>query len=250
MRSTEERTESSEAPPRVSSAASISSAWRAPRPLVRISFMVLLPSTLVLQNDFVQRVLHNSRGPRSLEPRNDVAGNTFFNNGVDRDPLRIAELRNGRRIERGQYCEHGVEVGASYVEHQAHLRLRIDGAAQHEGDLIDLFALPRIGQRRLACDQMCLALHHGIDNFEMIGLERAARLSHFDDGIGERGRLDFSCAPAEFDFDADALLREIAFGNFDQFGCDDLAIEVFSFGEAAGLGNREYPANFAAALLG
>ena len=40
--------------------------------------------------------------------------------------------------------EDGIEVHALDVEHEADLRLGIDGAAQHESDLIDFLALPRI----------------------------------------------------------------------------------------------------------
>ncbi len=112
--------------------------------------------------------------PRSLEPRNHVARHALFDDGVDRDPLRIAELRNGRRVERGKHREHGFKIGALDVEHQAHLRLRVDGAAQHERDLIDLLALPRVGERGLAGDEMRLALHHRVDDLEVVGL--AAKL--------------------------------------------------------------------------
>ena len=116
--------------------------------------------------------------------------------------------------------------------------------------LIDLFALPWIGERGFAGDEVGFALHHRIDDLEVVGLERAAGLGDFDNGVGEHGRLDFSGAPAELDFDVDALGGEVALADFDQFGGDDLAFEVFGFFEAAGLGNGEHPAHFAAALLG
>ena len=131
----------------------------------------------------------------------------LLDDGVYRDPLGVAQLRNGRRIERGQHGEHSVEIALVDVQHESHLRLRINGAAQHECDLVDLLALPGIGQCRLAGDKMRLAFHHGVDDFQVIGLERAARLGDFDDGVGEHGRLHFRRAPTEFNFYVHALCQ-------------------------------------------
>ena len=83
---------------------------------------------------------------------------------------------------------------------------------------------------------MRLALHDRVDDFEVVGLERAAGLGDFDDGVGEHGRLDFCCAPAEFDFDVDALGGEVALGDFDKFGGDDFAFEIFGLLKATASG--------------
>ena len=97
---------------------------------------------------------------------------------------------------------------------------------------------------------MSLALHHRVDDFEMVGLERAARLRDFDDGVGQRGRLDFRCAPTELDLHVDALGGEVALADFDQFCGDDLAFEIFGLLKAAAFRNGQHPAHLAAALLG
>ena len=98
----------------------------------------------------------------------------------------FAELGDGGRVERGQHGEHRVKIAALHVEHEAHLRLRVDCAAQHEGDLVDLLALPRVGDGFFAGDEMRLALHDSVDDLEAVGLERAAGLSDFNDGVGEQ----------------------------------------------------------------
>ena len=92
--------------------------------------------------------------------------------------------------------------------------MRVDGAAQHERDLRELFALPRIRESFFAGDEMRFALHDGVDNLEMICLERAAGFRDLDDGIGQHGRLDFGCAPTELDLDVDALGGEVTLADF------------------------------------
>ena len=85
---------------------------------------------------------------------------------------------------------------------------------------------------------------------QAIGLERAAGLGDFDNGVGQRGRLHFGCAPTELDLDVDALGGEVALADFDQLGGDDLTFEVFGLFKAAAFGNGQHPAHLAAALLG
>ncbi len=114
----------------------------APRPFVRMSFIVFSG----LEHDLVERILDDAGCLGCLEPGNHIAGDALFNDGVDRDPVGVAELGDGGRIERGQHGEDGFKIVALDVEHEADLRLRIDGAAQHERDLIDLLALPRVGE--------------------------------------------------------------------------------------------------------
>ena len=111
-------------------------------------------------------------------------------------------------------------------------------------------ALPGVVGGGLAGDQMGFALHDGVDDGEAVGFERAAGLGDFDDGVGEHGGFDFGGAPTEFDFDVDALLGEVGFGDAYQLGGDDFAFEVFGAGEAAALGHREDPADLTAGLLG
>ncbi len=88
---------------------------------------------------------------------------------------------------------------------------------------------------------MRLALHHGIDDLEMIGLERAAGLGDFDDGVGEHGRLHFGGAPAELDLHIHAAIGKVALAHFDEFGGDDFAFEIFGFLKAAGIRERRAP---------
>src|SRR5581483_5290544 len=141
-------------------------------------------------------------------------------------------------------------VRALYVEHEANLRLRIDGAAEHDRDLIELPLLPRIGDNCLAGDEMRLAFHDGVDDLEMISAERAARLGDFNDGVGQHGRLYFRRAPAELDLDIDSLRSKIALRYFHQFGGDDFALEVFGLLKSARFGHCQDPAHLASALLG
>ena len=82
---------------------------------------------------------------RRLKPRNHVTRRALIHNRVHRNPLRVAQLRNGRRIQRRQNRQRRFKVRALHVQHQPHLRLRIDCAAQHQGDLFQLLALPRVG---------------------------------------------------------------------------------------------------------
>ena len=107
-----------------------------------------------------------------------------------------------------------------------------------------------IGQRGLAGDQVRLAFHHRVNDLEVIGLERAARLRDFNNGVGQHGRLDFGRAPTEFHLYLHAFRCKVALGHFDEFRSDDLAFEIFGLLEAAGFRHGEYPADLAPALLG
>ena len=97
---------------------------------------------------------------------------------------------------------------------------------------------------------MGFAFEHGVNDLEMVGLERAAGLSDFNDSVGERGRLDFCCAPTEFNLYVDAFGGEVTLADFDEFRSDDFAFEVFCAFKTAAFRHCEDPTNLAASLLG
>ena len=84
----------------------------------------------------------------------------------------------------------------------------------------------------------------------LLARRTGAGLGDLDDGVGEHGRLDFGGAPTEFHLGLDAVLFEVAFGGGDEFGGDDLAVEIVHGAEGRGLGDGQHPAHFAEALLG
>src|SRR5580692_6654590 len=114
-----------------------------------------------LEHNFVERIFDDTCCFCRLEARDYVACDAFFNDSVNRNPMLIAELRNGGRVQSRQHCEYALEVFALDVEHETHLRLSVDGAAQHEGDLIELGTFPLVGERGLACDEVGLTFHYG-----------------------------------------------------------------------------------------
>ena len=85
-------------------------------PLLRVllvlwfeSVFIVLFRNLALQHNFVQRIFDDARRARSLQPRNHIARHALFHNRVHRDPLRIAQLRNRRRIQRRQHRQHTLQ---------------------------------------------------------------------------------------------------------------------------------------------
>src|SRR6266567_2709944 len=102
MRFTTGMTVWSAAPPRCSKAARIFSAFDAPRPLVRINLIV----SSGLEHNLVQRVFDNAGGAGGLEAWNHFTRSTLLDNRIHSYPVRIAEVRNGRRIQRRQHSEN------------------------------------------------------------------------------------------------------------------------------------------------
>lgn len=66
-----------------------------------------------------------------------------------------------------------------------------------------------------------------LDDAEVVGAEAGAGFGVDNDRFDEVGDFDFACSPAEFDFDVDALIGEIALGEALVFGGDRFAIEIF-----------------------
>ena len=55
----------------------------------------------------------------------------------------VAQRRDRRPLQRRQQREHGVEVGAPHVQHDADPALRLDRRLQQQRDVLELGALPR-----------------------------------------------------------------------------------------------------------
>src|SRR6185437_13688610 len=106
-------------------------------------FMVRTPYNL-LQNHFAQRVLDDACAARGLETRDDVADDGLLEDGVHRNPVLIAQVRDRGRVERGQDVEDGVEVFLLDVEHETNLILRSHRALEHQREGLNLRTLPRI----------------------------------------------------------------------------------------------------------
>ena len=79
---------------------------------------------------------------------------------------------------------------------------------------------------------------------------RAASFGDFDDGVGEGWGFDFGGAPAEFNFHRNVFAGEVFLCDFDEFGGDDFAGEVFGALPGGAFGDGEDPADATAALLG
>src|SRR5438045_1054538 len=84
---------SSEVPLRCSKAARTFAQLVAPRPLVRISLIVVSSG---LQHNLIQRVLDDAGCIGCLQARNNFACGALLHNGIDRDPVGIAEMGDCR----------------------------------------------------------------------------------------------------------------------------------------------------------
>src|SRR5208283_1132028 len=110
----------------------------------------------VLQNNFAERILDDSGGSGGLEPGDDIADDGLVEDGVERDPGGIAEVRDGWRVERGKLRDDAVEVGFARVEHESDAALRGDGGVEHQRDILDLAALPWVGEGGFVGDELGL----------------------------------------------------------------------------------------------
>ena len=68
-----------------------------------------------------------------------------------------------------------------HVEHQPDAALRLDGRAQQQRDVLDLGALPRIGQRAVVGDELRVRFHHRVEDAQPVGAQRRAGFGGLDD---------------------------------------------------------------------
>ena len=133
------------------------------------------------------------------------------------------------RCSAGSSASTFVEVRAPDVQHQADAALRLDGGAQQQRDVLDLGALPVVGQRLVVGDELRVRLHHRVEDPQAIRAQRRAGLGRFDDGVGEHRRLDLGGAPRELDRSpARRACRSSALVTLHELGGDRRAGEVLS----------------------
>ncbi len=102
----------------------------------------LVPSSL--QHDFVQRILDDACGAAALSfgiTSRAMRSSTIVLTATHSELLSCDTVGE---LSAGSTASTASRSCALHVQHQAHLRLCVDRAAQHQRDLVDLFALPRI----------------------------------------------------------------------------------------------------------
>ena len=85
------------------------------------------------------------------------------------------------------------------VHHQADLPLGVDGAAEHQEDVVHLPTQPQVAAGPAIGDEAGGALEQVADDPQVVRPERVAGLGHLDDRVGQKRRLDLGRAPTELD---------------------------------------------------
>src|SRR5208283_4187786 len=111
---------------------------------------------------------------------------------------------------RGELGDDVVEDGFARVKHESDAALRGDGGVEHQRDVLDLAALPRVGEGGFIGDELRFRFHQRLDNAQAVGAQAGAGLGDLDDGVGEGGRFHFRRAPTELDLDGDVARGEVA----------------------------------------
>ena len=113
--------------------------------------------------------------------------------------------------------------------------LRLDRRFQQQRDVVELGALPLVIQRSRVGDELCVRLHDRVDDAQPVGAERRPGLGDFDDGVGERRRLDLGRAPRELDVDADPEPFEVRLRRAHELGGDGRAFEILRLSDTTTL---------------
>src|ERR1700691_1557229 len=77
-----------------------------------------------LVNNLIEWILDDPCCARTFKPGNYVAQHTLFQYCIHRCPARIAQRRDGWRIQGRQQSQHLLEVVLLHVHHQSHPALR------------------------------------------------------------------------------------------------------------------------------
>src|SRR5271165_1440920 len=217
--------------PRLAAGSTEQACWRSPR--------VSLPISV---DDLVERVLDDALGAERLQLRQDLAHDALVDDRLEGDPLGAAERRD-RRIAQGRdRRDDGPERLLVRVHLEADLRLRLQGPADKQRDRLDLRALHRVRPRLLVGDQLRVRLKKGVNDPQLVGAQRRARLRYVHDGVDQVGHLHLGRAPRELDLRRDSLGREIALDGLDELRRDPLSREVRGHPHGGVLGHAKNPA--------
>ena len=150
----------------------------------------------------LQHNLAQADTPRSpLHPPPSTSGShrapRLIQNRVQRHPVRIAQLRHSRRVQRRQHADHLLRSALSAFSIKPTRALRRDRGIQHQRNVVDLLPLPRVLVGGLIRDQLRLALHQRLDNSQPVRPQRRPGLRHFHNRVRQRRRLHLGRAPAE-----------------------------------------------------
>ena len=143
---------------------------------------------------------------RLLQPRNDVAHRGFIENGVHRQPLLVAQVRDGRPLQRRQHRR--APRSRSFLCTLSISPTLPSALMAPSSSILMSSSLRRFHSSAQDCligDQLRVRFEHGVDDLELVGAQRRAGLGHFDDGIGQHRRLHFGGAPTEFHLGLDAV---------------------------------------------
>src|SRR6266404_7691185 len=88
------------------------------------------------EHDLVQRVFDDSLRLGGFELWQDLPDDSFFHNGVNGHPFRVAQRRNCRILECGQHTEHRWKIITMDIEQETDLAGRGDGALQHQDQIL------------------------------------------------------------------------------------------------------------------
>ena len=161
-----------------------------------------------------------------------------------RDNAEIVGLRSA-----GSSFNSAGSLARGDVHLQADLLLGGQRAAQHQRDRLDLLALPLVRPRLLVGDELRVARHDGLDDPQVVGLQRRAGLGQLDNRIDQLRRLHFRRAPGELHFRRHAVLLQPAARHLDQLGRDAFALQILDRLDGGIVRHRQHPAGGIGRLL-
>lgn len=180
----------------------------------------------LLVDDLVERVLDESGCAGTFEGRDEVADLLFAQNHFGRHPCRVAEGRDGGRVDGGEKAEDFGLIRHRDVHFEPDELGGVHGSGEQNLERFDLEALPFVGHGGVGGHEPCGAGEELLDDAQVVGAERVSGLGVDDDGVGNGSDLDLAGAPAEVDVGVDAVGFAVALGEADVFGGDPLAFEV------------------------
>ena len=109
---------------------------------------------IISGDNFVERVFHDSLSPRFLQARDDLTNRCLIQDGVNRDPILVAQLRNSRLFQGWKKSKNAVELRTMHVEHETDFAKCVDRALEERSNIAELSFFPFVAQRFLVPNQL------------------------------------------------------------------------------------------------
>ena len=134
------------------------------------------------------------------------------------------QLRHGRRLQRREEVDHGLEVGLLDVQLHEHAAARFERAGEQRLELLHRLALLGVRVRGRVGDELGVGDEDRVEHAQPRGAQRATGLGDVDDGVGDLGDLRLGGAVRQRDLGLHAVLLEEAARQLRILGVDAHAV--------------------------